>query len=60
MKRMMNSPWYPYDEITGDRCWHCLVEFTKDEYLRVVDSVNPKLVHDRMPCAKALVQKDTP
>jgi hypothetical protein len=59
MIREMNSLWYPYDVVASDRCWHCHVEFTKDEFLRVIDSVVPKLVHDRQPCAVAMVRMPT-
>jgi hypothetical protein len=60
MKRTMIDPWRFGQNVESDRCWHCLQEFTKDDAVKVVDSVDLKLVHDREPCANAMFLAEIP
>jgi hypothetical protein len=57
MERTMESPWVAGQYVTAHRCWCCHKEFTETDVLRVVDAVDPKLVHDKEPCATAVIQR---
>jgi hypothetical protein len=55
MQREMASPWGG-QPVRAARCWCCHRDFTAGEPVRVVDATDPKLVHDREPCASAVIQ----
>jgi hypothetical protein len=58
VKWSVENPWNPSEQIESDTCWHCHEGFTDADFVKVVDSVEPKLVHDREPCANAMFQKE--